>query len=122
MLATVGSDEKARIARDCGADHVILYRREDFASRVWEITSGNGVAVAYDSVGNDTFIGSLECLGFLGTLVSFGQSSGPVEPFPPALLARRSNALVRPILFHFVRDRQFLRQWRGRRSELLQMV
>jgi NADPH:quinone reductase len=108
VIATVGSDEKARTARDCGADHVILYRKEDFVSRVSDITRGEGVAVAYDSVGKDTFLGSLECLAFLGKLVNFGQSSGAVDPFPPARLATRSNGLFRPVLFHFIRERSAL--------------
>lgn len=108
VIATVGSDEKARIAQDCGADHVILYRSEDFAARVRKITGGEGVAVAYDSVGKDTFLGSLECLAFLGKLVNFGQSSGPVDPLPPAQLATRSSGLFRPVVFHFVRKRPAL--------------
>lgn len=105
VIATVGSDEKMRIARDCGADHVIHYGRENFVERVAQITEGRGVDVAYDSVGASTFLGSLQCLGYLGTLVNFGQSSGPVAPFSPALLAARSNAVVRPMLFHYIRDR-----------------
>lgn len=108
VIATVGSDEKAAIARDCGADHVILYRAENFVERVAQITAGRGVAVAYDSVGADTFSGSLDCLGYLGTLVNFGQSSGPVPPFAISRLAARSNAIVRPMLFHYIRDRAAL--------------
>jgi NADPH:quinone reductase len=108
VITTVGSEEKARIARDCGADHVILYRDEDFVSRVRDLTGGEGVAVAYDSVGKDTFLGSLECLAYLGKLVNFGQSSGAVDPFSPARLAARSNALFRPVVFHFVRERPAL--------------
>ena len=105
VFATVGSAEKARVARECGADEVILYRQEDFVARVAELTGGEGVDVAYDGVGADTFLGSLDCLGFLGTLVNFGQSSGPVAPFPVARLAVRSNTLVRPMLFHYMRER-----------------
>ena len=105
VIATVGSEEKAAIARECGADHVILYRAENFVERVARITAGKGVAVAYDSVGADTFSGSLECLGYLGTLVNFGQSSGPVPPFAISRLAARSNAVVRPMLFHYIGDR-----------------
>ncbi len=105
VIATVGSDDKMHIARQCGADHVVHYGREDFVERVAAITSGAGVNVAYDSVGASTFLGSLKCLAYCGVLVNFGQSSGPVEPFSPALLAARSNAVVRPMLFHYIRDR-----------------
>ena len=105
VITTVGSALKAAIAKSCGADHLILYRREDFVDRVREITQGAGVAVVYDSVGATTFDGSLECLDYLGTLVNFGQSSGPVLPFAVSRLANRSNTLVRPILFHYVRER-----------------
>ena len=108
VIATVGSDEKAAIARECGADHVILYRSENFVARVAQITDGKGVEVAYDSVGGDTFSGSLDCLGYLGTLVNFGQSSGPVQPFAVSRLAAKSNAIVRPMLFHYMRDRAAL--------------
>ncbi|HZT04603.1 MAG TPA: quinone oxidoreductase [Steroidobacteraceae bacterium] len=108
VIATVGSEEKAAVARECGADHVILYRAENFVERVAQITAGKGVEVAYDSVGADTFSGSLDCLGYLGTLVNFGQSSGPVPPFAISRLAARSNAVVRPMLFHYLRDRAAL--------------
>jgi NADPH2:quinone reductase len=108
VIATVGSEEKAAIARQCGADHVILYRKENFVDRVARITAGKGVAVAYDSVGADTFAGSLDCLDYLGTLVNFGQSSGPVAPFAVSRLAAKSNAIVRPMLFHYIRGRTAL--------------
>jgi NADPH:quinone reductase len=108
VIATAGSEEKAAIARECGADHVIRYRDENFVERVAQITAGNGVEVVYDSVGADTFSGSLDCLGYLGTLVNFGQSSGPVPPFAISRLAARSNAIVRPMLFHYIRDRAAL--------------
>jgi NADPH2:quinone reductase len=105
VIATVGSAEKAAIARGCGADQVILYRTENFVERVASFTHGRGVDVVYDSVGADTFSGSLDCLGYFGTLVNFGQSSGPVPPFPVSRLSARSNAVVRPILFHYLRER-----------------
>lgn len=108
VIATVGSEEKAAAARECGADHVILYRKESFVERVTAITGGRGVEVAYDSVGADTFSGSLDCLGYLGTLVNFGQSSGPVPPLSVSRLAARSNSIVRPMLFHYIRDRAAL--------------
>jgi len=105
VIATVGSTEKAKIARGCGADEVILYRNESFVERVKSFTHGRGVDVVYDSVGADTFEGSLECLGYFGTLVNFGQSSGPVPPFVIGRLAARSNAIVRPTVFHYLRER-----------------
>ena len=108
VIATVGSPQKALIARECGADHVILYREEDFVAAVARITGGRGVAIAYDAVGADTFSGSLDCLAYFGTLVNFGQSSGPVPPFAVARLAARSNAVVRPLLFHYIRERAAL--------------
>src|SRR5882757_2761889 len=105
VIATVGSIEKAKIARGCGANEVILYRSENFVERVASFTHGRGVDVVYDSVGADTFNGSLECLGYFGTLVNFGQSSGPVPPFAISRLAARSNTIVRPIVFHYLRER-----------------
>ncbi len=108
VIATVGSPEKVAIARGCGADHVILYRTESFPQRVREITAGRGVDVVYDSVGKDTFIGSLESLDFLGHLVNFGQSSGPVPPLDVPRLAAKSLTLSRPLLFHYMRDRAAL--------------
>jgi NADPH2:quinone reductase len=105
VIATVGSAEKAAIARGCGADEVILYRSENFVERVAALTHGRGVDVVYDSVGADTFAGSLDCLAYFGTLVNFGQSSGPVPAFAVSRLAARSNSLVRPILFHYLRER-----------------
>jgi NADPH:quinone reductase len=108
VIATVGSKDKAAIARACGADHAILYREESFVERVAQITKGRGVDVVYDSVGADTLSGSVDCLGYLGTLVNFGQSSGPVPPFAISRLAARSNAIIRPMLFHYIRDRAAL--------------
>jgi NADPH2:quinone reductase len=105
VIATVGSREKEEIVRACGADHVILYRQQNFVERVAQLTGGVGVDVVYDSVGADTFFGSLDCLGYRGTLVNFGQSSGPVPPFAISLLSVRSNAVVRPMLFHYIRER-----------------
>jgi len=103
VIGTVGSAEKAAIARAHGADHVILYREEDVAARVAEITGGAGVAAAYDAVGADTFAGSVAALGFEGHLVAYGQASGPVPPFGMALLASRSLTVSRPIVFHYLR-------------------
>ena len=104
-IGTAGSPEKAAAARKAGCDEVILYREEDFVVRVKDLTNGRGVDVAYDSVGKDTFLGSLECLAPRGHLVNFGQSSGSVPPFEVSRLAARSNTISRPILFHYIAER-----------------
>lgn len=103
VIGTVSSEAKAEVARASGADEVIFYRSEDFVARVDALTDGEGVDVVYDSVGHDTFSGSLRCLDYGGTLVNFGQSSGPVAPFSPSDLAVRSLSVARPILFHKIR-------------------
>jgi len=110
VIGSVGSEEKARIALDHGAGDVILYRQEDVASRVMEITRGEGVAAAYDAVGADTFQGSMDSLGFEGHLVLYGQASGPVAPFAPAALAGKSLTISRPIVFHYIRTRAMLEE------------
>jgi NADPH2:quinone reductase len=104
VIGTVGSPEKAEVARRSGCRHVILYRNENFVERVREITGGKGVDVAYDSVGRDTFLGSLESLARLGHLVNFGQSSGPVAPFEVSRLSAGSFSVTRPMLFHYTVD------------------
>jgi len=99
VIGTVGNDEKAKLAKSHGCDHVIVYTREDFQKRVIEITGGNKVRVVYDSVGKDTFMKSLDCLAPLGLLAFFGQSSGPVEPLNLTLLAQKGSLFVtRPTL------------------------
>ena len=108
VIGTAGSAAKAAVARASGCAHVVLYRDEDFVQRVREITGGRGVDVAYDSVGRDTFSGSLECLALRGHLVNFGQASGPVAPFEVSALAAKSNSVTRPILFHYLRERTAL--------------
>lgn len=105
VIGTVGSDDKAALAKAHGCHHTIVYTRESFVDRVREITGGRGVDVAYDSVGRDTFAGSLECLALRGHLVSFGQSSGPVEPLQVGLLGAKSATVSRPTLFHYTGDR-----------------
>lgn len=110
VIGTAGSEAKAEIARAAGCAHVILYRQEDFVGRVKEITGGRGVDVAYDSVGRDTFDGSLESLALRGHLVNFGQASGSVPPFEVSRLAARSTSISRPILFHYIADRISLEQ------------
>jgi NADPH:quinone reductase len=108
VIGTVSTDAKAELARAHGCHHAIVYTREKFVERVKEITGGAGVRVAYDSVGRDTFLGSLDCLHPLGMLALFGQSSGPVPAFDPALLSRASLFLTRPSLFHYVAAREDL--------------
>jgi len=103
VIGTVGSDDKAAIARSYGAEHIILYRQEDVAARVAEITGGAGVAAVYDAVGADTFEGSVAAMGFQGHLIGYGQASGPVPPFTMPLLTSRSLTVSRPIIFHYLR-------------------
>jgi NADPH2:quinone reductase len=106
VIGTVGSEEKAALARAHGCDHPIIYTREDFAKRVREITGGIGVPVVYDSVGKSTFHGSLDCLRPLGLLVSFGNASGPVPPFELGVLAPKGSLYVtRPTLATYTATR-----------------
>jgi len=108
VIATVGSDEKAALARHHGANEVIVYTREDFPARVRELTSGAGVPVVFDSVGKSTFQGSLSCLSRRGTLVCFGNASGKPDPFEVLQLARGSLFLTRPVLGDYVATREEL--------------
>ncbi len=106
VIGTVGSAEKAELARAHGAAHTINYREEDFVTRVKEITGGEGVDVVYDSVGKDTFPGSLDCLKPLGLWVSFGQSSGTIAPFDIGILAQKGSLFAtRPTLFTYIAKR-----------------
>ncbi|HTC18911.1 MAG TPA: quinone oxidoreductase [Stellaceae bacterium] len=99
VIGTVGSEEKVKLAKANGYDHVINYAKEDFVKRVAEITGGKKVPVVYDSVGKDTFLKSLDCLAPLGLVALFGQSSGPVEPLNLGLLAGKGSLFVtRPTL------------------------
>lgn len=104
VIGTVGSAAKAQIAQANGCAHTILYRDVAFEKAVMEITDGRGVDVVYDSVGADTFSGSLEVLKVCGHLVNFGQSSGPVDPLTMTTLAAKSLTVSRPILFHYLTD------------------
>ena len=107
LIATAGSDEKCALARDHGAAHAINYRTEDFVARVREITGGAGVRAVMDSVGKDTWEGSLDCLRPLGTMISFGNASGPVPPVNLATLAAKGSLFVtRPTLFTHVATRE----------------
>ncbi len=109
LIGTVSSEEKAALAIEHGAAHVINYKRENFAEKVRELTNGEGVSVVYDSIGKDTFTGSLDCLKPLGLMVSFGNASGPVPAFSPSeLQSRGSLFLTRPTLVHYVAKREDL--------------
>ncbi len=109
VIGTVGSAEKAALARARGCAHTINYRDEHISSRVREITGGDGVAVVYDSVGAATFEASLDALRSRGLMVSFGNASGPVPPFAPAILAQKGSLyLTRPTLFDYVAKRHDL--------------
>jgi len=106
VIGTVSSDAKVDLARTHGCDHTIIYTRENFTRRVREITGGAGVAVVYDSIGKDTFMGSLDCLRPLGMMASFGSASGPVPPFDIGLLAQKGSLfLTRPTLFSYTAKR-----------------
>ena len=109
VIGTVGSKEKAELARKNGCDHVILYREEDVAKRVREITKGEGVPVVYDGVGKATFQGSLDSLKAFGVLVSFGSASGPIEAFNLGVLAQKGSLYVtRPTLMTHMAKRETL--------------
>ncbi len=109
VIGTVSTEEKAKLAREAGADEVILYTWQDFEAEVKRLTSGRGVEVVYDSVGKDTLDKSLNCLVPRGYLVLFGQSSGPVPPFDLQILsAKGALFLTRPSLIHYVATREEL--------------
>ncbi len=109
VIGTVGSKEKAALAREAGAEHAILYREEDFVARVREITAGKLCHVVYDSIGKATFPGSLDCLRPFGMFVSFGSASGPIEAFNIGLLSQKGSLYAtRPTLFTHMADRAVL--------------
>ena len=109
VIGTVGSEAKAEIAKAHGCDHAILYTSQDFVAEVKKITDGQGCAVVYDSVGQTTFMGSLDCLQPMGMLALFGQSSGSVPAFDPGLLASKGSLfLTRPSLFTYTAKPQDL--------------
>ena len=110
VIGTVGSPEKAELARANGCDHPILYRDEDFVARVREITGGEGLPVVYDSIGRDTFPASLDCLRQRGTFVSFGQASGPIPPVDLGVFAQKGSLFfTRPTLFNYAGTPEALR-------------
>ena len=109
VIGTVSNDEKAELARANGCEHPIVYTRQDFVAEVDRLTGDRKLPVVYDSVGRDTFLKSLDCLRKRGLMVSFGQSSGPVEPFAPRLLAQKGSLfLTRPTLFDYIATREDL--------------
>ena len=109
VIGAVSTAEKERLAREVGAEEIIRYDYADIVAETRHITNGAGVAVVYDSVGKDTFLSSLDCLRPRGMLVSYGQSSGGVEPFAPGLLSDKGSLFVtRPTLFHYVSERHEL--------------
>ena len=114
VITTVSTEEKAQLSRENGADEVILYTQTDFAAEVKKLTGGQGVHAVYDSVGQSTFAGSLNSLKPLGTLVSFGNASGAVPPFAPAILgAKGSLMFTRPSLAHYILTRAALLERAG---------
>ncbi|MEH6527924.1 MAG: quinone oxidoreductase [Sneathiella sp.] len=120
LIGTVGSDEKAALAKANGATHTINYRTENFADRVKEITDGKGVPVVYDAIGKDTFEGSLDCLSPRGLMVSFGNASGPVENINLAILGAKGSVYVtRPSLMDYNASRADLEKSAG---DLINMV
>jgi NADPH2:quinone reductase len=113
VYATAGTDEKAAIAKSAGADHTIVYTRQDFVAEVKSLTSGKGLDVVYDSVGQSTFLKGLDLLRPRGMMVLFGQSSGAVSPFDPSILNTKGSLfLTRPSLAHHCLTREEL-TWRA---------
>jgi len=109
VIGTVSSKEKAELAKANGCDHPILYTEEDFSAKTQELTNGAGVNVVYDSIGQSTFMKSLDCLRPLGTMVSFGQASGPIAPFDISVLAEKGSLfLTRPTLMTYTAKREEL--------------
>jgi NADPH2:quinone reductase len=109
VFGTVSTDAKAALAREAGADEIIFYTRQDFEAEVKRLTGSRGVDVVYDSVGQTTFMKSLNCLRPRGMMALFGQSSGPVEPFDPGILAAKGSLfMTRPSLGHYAATREEL--------------
>ncbi|MCB1741614.1 MAG: quinone oxidoreductase [Gammaproteobacteria bacterium] len=114
VIGTVGSEEKAELARAAGCEHVVLYRQESFVDKVKEVTNGVGVPVVYDGVGKDTFMDSLDCLRTRGLMVSFGNASGPVDSFNLGILAPKGSLYVtRPTLASYNTTRAELEESSG---------
>jgi NADPH2:quinone reductase len=120
VIGTVSTDAKAELARAHGCDHIVMADSDDLAGEVRRLTGGEGVAAVYDSVGRDTFYASLDSLRPHGVMVSFGNASGPVEPFAPLELAKRGSLYVtRPVLFDFISTRQALLGAAGQLFEVI---
>jgi len=120
VIATVGTEEKAALARAAGADEVVIYTRDNFTTGARNFTDGRGVDVVYDAVGKDTFNGSIDSLRPRGMFVSFGNASGPVPPFAPLLLAQKGSLFfTRPTLVHYT---QTSAELRARTDELFLAV
>ena len=120
VIGTVGTDEKAELARAHGCAHPIIYSRQDFVAEVQRITNGDKLPVVYDSVGRTTFLKSLDCLKLRGLMVSFGNASGAPDPIAPGVLAQKGSLyLTRPTLFHYIATREQLEQ---SARELFEMV
>jgi len=120
VIGTVGSEEKALLAKENGCDHPIVYTRDNFVQKVKEITQGRGVDAVYDSVGKTTFMDSLDALKKFGILVSFGQSSGAIAPFDIGILAQKGSLyLNRPTLMHHIEDAE---AYAGHAQELFDLI
>ncbi|HEX5238468.1 MAG TPA: quinone oxidoreductase [Sphingomicrobium sp.] len=120
VIGTVSTEEKAELARAHGCAHPIVYTRQDFVAEIASLTAGEKLPVVYDGVGRDTFIKSLDCLHRRGTMVSYGNASGPVDAFSPAILAQKGSLfLTRPTLFDYVATRPELERAAG---DLFDMV
>ncbi|MBI2871885.1 MAG: quinone oxidoreductase [Chloroflexi bacterium] len=113
VITTVSTEAKAQLAREAGADQVVIYTEQDFETEVKRFTGGEGVQVAYDSVGETTFKKSIACLARRGYLVLYGQASGPVPPVPTSILQQRSLFLTRPSLGDYTATREELLQRAG---------
>ncbi|MCX6623104.1 MAG: zinc-binding dehydrogenase, partial [Acidobacteria bacterium] len=113
VIGTTSSEDKARLATQAGADHVILYDRTDFQVETRRLTAGRGVNVVYDSVGKSTFEQSINSLAPRGMMVTFGNASGPVPPVEPLLLSQKGSLfLTRPTMGHYIDTRELL-LWRA---------
>jgi NADPH2:quinone reductase len=120
VIATVSTDEKAQVAREAGADHVILYTQDDFQVETLRLTGGRGVDVVYDSVGKSTFLKSLDCLKPCGYMVLYGQASGRVDPIDPQILQQKGSLfLTRPSLYSYILTKEALL---GRATDLFNWI
>ena len=120
VIGTVSTGEKAELARSHGCDYPVIYTRQDFVAEVERITGGAKLPVVYDSVGKDTFLKSLDCLRPRGLMVTYGNASGPPDPFAPGILAQKGSLfLTRPTLFNYIAEREELE---NAASELFEVV